>query len=192
MVQYVSQIGEAHAANRVIQGMTSDERFSYPGKIQPGDIYKVFRDLDEPVLSTTEIDSQIDWASRSTVRRQLIEMEEDTALRSKKAGDRDNAGVVWFVPEDMPEIPQPTPDLVKLIYQHPWMAMVVGGILSVGIGFLFFVPGYFGEGRYLGIVAREWLLLVSLILFVSGVAVSYAGSGLLIGKAAYRFIRNWM
>lgn len=189
-MQCVCQSSEAHAANHVIQGMSSDEKFSNPGKIQPGDIYKVFSDLDESVLSTTDIDSQIDWASRSTVRRQLIEMEEDGKLGSKKAGDKDNAGVVWFVPEELPEIPQPTPDVLKLIYRYPWFSMIIGGILSAGIGFLFFVPGYFGEGSYLGIVPREWLLLASLILFVVGVAVSYAGSGLIIGKAGYYIIKR--
>lgn len=168
----------------------SDGTSSYPGKVSSGDIYKAFRKGNQPVLSTSEIAQEIDHASRSTVWRKLTEMEENGELRKKKSGQKENAGVVWYPPEDLEEVPQPTPDILALIYTYPWFSLMVGGILSVGFAFLFFVPGFFGEGAYLGLIGRSWLLWTSFGLLVIGIVASYLGAFVIILKYTYSIIQN--
>ena len=170
--------------------MSSENRFSHPGKIQSGDIYEVYSTLDESVLTTAEIDDEIDWASRPTVRRQLKAMVESGELRSKKAGKNENAGIVWYLPDDLEEIPQPTPDLIRIIYRHPWFSLVAAGLLFTGLGFTSFMPGFFGDGLYLGIIPREPIVLVSIVLYSFGISMISAGSLLIIGSTAVNIIRN--
>ena len=172
--------------------MPPDDTFSHPGTVHSGDIFRIFREQEDSVLSTTEIDRQIDFASRSTVRRQLISMQENGELRSKKAGEAKNAGQVWYPPETIPEIPQPTPDLAKLIYRYPWLSLIVGGLLSIGFGFLFFIPGFFGQGLYLGVLTRDSLVLVSMVLTGVGIVMAYIGGGALMWKHVYSAIRTWI
>lgn len=170
--------------------MSSENRFSPPGKIQSGDIYEVFTTLGEPVLTTSEINNEIDWASRSTVLRKLKEMAESDDLRSKKAGDKSNAGVVWYLPDEIEDIPQPTPDLIRIVYRHPWFSLVVGGLFFTGFGFALFVPGFFGEGLYLGLVSRNSMVLISIGLYAFGIAMASAGSVLIIVEAVVNLLQN--
>jgi len=109
--------------------MSSEDRFIPPGKVQSGDVYEVFSSLDESVLTTSEIDEQIDWASRSTVLRKLNDMKKSDQLQSKKAGNKENAGVVWYLPEEIEDVPQPTPDLIRVVYRHPWFSMLTAAPL---------------------------------------------------------------
>lgn len=189
---------EVRASNRWITRcnpcevrMSSDNRFSHPGKVQSGDIYEVFRTLDEPVLSTSDINREIDWASRSTVHRQLVEMRNANELRSKKAGDQSNAGEVWYAPDEIEEIPQPTPDIIKLIYRNIYFSLVTGGLVIIGFGFILFLPGYFGEGQYLGLVNRNLLVLISLVLYVLGILMVSGGSVGVIKNMVAPMIRDY-
>lgn len=170
--------------------MSSGNRFSPPGKVQSGDIYEVFSTLDEPVLPTSEINREIDWASRSTVLRKLKKMADSDELRSKKAGDKENAGVVWYLPNQIDEIPQPTPDPIKLIYRHPWFSLLAGGLLFTGLSSTLFLPGFFGEGLYLGLIPRKPIVSVSLVMYLIGIVMASVGSVLIIGKAAVVLARN--
>lgn len=170
--------------------MSSENRFSQPGKVQSGDIYEVFSSLDESVLTTAEIDEEIDWASKSTVRRKLKSMTESNELRSKKAGENENAGVVWYLPEKIEELPEPTPDPIKLVYRHPWFSLVAGGLFFAGFGFTFFMPGFFGEGLYLGIVPRGPIVLVSIVLYAFGIAMASVGSIVIIGSTIVTAVQN--
>ena len=172
--------------------MPSDNRFSHPGLVQSGDIYEVFSSLDESVLTTAEIDEEIDWASKSTVRRQLKAMTESNELRSKKAGDNENAGVVWYLPDEIEDLPQPTPDPIKLVYRHPWFSLVAGGLLFAGFGFTFFMPGFFGEGLYLGLIPREPIVMVSIVLYAFGIAMVSVGSIVIIGSTVVTVVQNRM
>lgn len=190
MLRHVIHSVETRAAKASDPHMSSEDRFSHPGKIQPGDIYEVFREHEEPVLSTTDIDREIDWASRSTVRRQLVDMRESDELRSKKAGDQKNAGEVWYPSDKISDIPQPTPDPIKLLYRHPWFSLLSAGFFFVGFGFILFMPGYFGEGQYLGILDRDWLVLASFFLYFTGVVMVSIGSGRIIGKSIMSIYRN--
>lgn len=191
MLRYVLQSGESRVASPCEARMSSDDRFSHPGKVQSGDIYEVFRTLDEPVLSTSDINREIDWASRSTVRRQLVEMRDANELRSKKAGDQPNAGEVWYPPDEIEEIPQPTPNIIKLVYRNLWFSLIAGGLVIIGSGFMLFLPGFFGEGRYLGLVNRDLLVLVSLVLYVVGVSMVSVGSGGVVGNVVVPMIRDY-
>lgn len=188
---YVLQDGESRAATPCEARMSPDDRFSHPGKVQSGDIYEVFRTLDEPVLSTSDINREIDWASRSTVRRQLVEMRDGNGLRSKKAGDQPNAGEVWYPPNNIKKIPQPTPKIIKIIYKNLWFSLIACGFVLIGLGFMLFLPGFFGEGRYLGIINRDLLVIVSLILYVVGVLIVSVGSGGVIGNVVVPMIRDY-
>lgn len=172
--------------------MSSENRFSQPGLVQSGDIYEVFSSLDESVLTTAEINEEIDWASKSTVRRQLKAMTESNELRSKKAGDNENAGVVWYLPDEIEDLPQPTPDPIKLVYRHPWFSLVAGGLLFAGFGFTFFMPGFFGEVLYLGLIPREPIVMVSIVLYAFGIAMVSVGSIVIIGSTVVTVVQNWM
>jgi len=170
--------------------MSSEDRFTPPGKVQSGDVYEVFSSLDESVLTTSEIDDQIDWASRSTVLRKLNDMKESGQLQSKKAGNKENAGVVWYLPEEIEDVPQPTPDLIRVVYRHPWFSMLTGGLLFAGLGFALFMPSYFGEGLYLGLFPREPLVLVSIGLYVFGILVASVGGALVIWETVVTLVQN--
>jgi hypothetical protein len=170
--------------------MSSDNRFSHPGKIQSGDIYEVFSNRNESVLTTSEINREIDFASRSTVLRQLKSMRDSNELRSKKAGDKKNAGVVWYLPDDVTDIPQPTPDIIRLIYQHPWFSLVAAGLLFTGLGFTLFMPGFFGDGLYLGVAPRDAVVLASIALYSFGISMISAGSLLIIGSTILTGLRS--
>lgn len=164
--------------------MPSEDRFSHPGKIQPGDIYEVYRKLGEKVLNTSDFDREIDWAHRSTVRRQLVDMRDSRELQSKKGGDQPNAGEVWYPPDEIKEIPRPTPDPIRLIYRHPWFSLLTTGFFFIGFGFILFLPGFFGEGQYLGIINRDLLVFASLALYAFGIAMSTVGGVVIIGNMA--------
>ena len=168
----------------------SDKGSGSISKVGAGDIFKVFRESDEPVLSTTDIINEIDHASKSTVRRRLNTMRDNNELRSKKSGEKENDGVVWYPPNELPEIPQPTPKPLVLIYTHPWFSIMVGGLLSAGLGFLFFLPGILGEGSYLGIIDRDWLIGISIILYSVGVSAVYVGGAVIVGKFGYSIFKN--
>lgn len=191
MLLYVLQCGESRAATPCEARMSADDQFSNLGKVQPGDVYQVFRTLDEPVLSTSDINREIDWASRSTVRRQLAKMRDANELQSKKAGDQENAGEVWYPPKEIEEIPQPTPNPIRLIYRNPWFSLITVGFVFIGLGFVLFLPGFFGEGLYLGLVNRDLVVLVSLFLYVVGVSMVFVGSGGFIGNMVVPMIRNY-
>lgn len=171
--------------------MSSEKRFSHPGKVQPGDIFEVFRKLDESVLSTSDINREIDWASRSTIRRRLVDMRNAGDLRSKKAGDQKNAGEVWYPPDEIEDIPQPTPSLLKVIYQHPWFSLMAGGFFAIGFGFTLFMPGYFGQGLLLGLIDREIIVFVSVLLYGVGVAMVTVAGGTMIGRDVVTIIRDF-
>lgn len=109
-------------------------------------------------------------------------MRDSGKLQSKKGGTNPNAGEVWYPVGEIEEIPQATPDPIKLIYQHPWFSLLTAGFFFIGFGFILFMPGFFGEGQYLGILNRGILVQASLILYVSGVVMVAAASGLIIGK----------
>lgn len=168
----------------------SSDRFSHPGKVQPGDIYGVFRNSEEPVLSTSDFDEAIDWASRSTVRRELEDMRNSGKLESKKAGTNPNAGEVWYPVGELDEIPQATPDPIKLIYQHPWFSLLTAGFFFIGFGFILFMPGYFGEGQYLGILNRGLLVQTSLFLYIAGIVMVAASTGVIIARNVEAAILN--
>lgn len=191
ILRHVLQLGESRTATLCEARMSPNNRFSHPGKVQSGDIYELFRTLDEPVLSTSDIDREIDWASRSTVRRQLVEMRDANELRSKKAGDQSNAGEVWYVPDNIEDIPQATPNLIKSIYRNLWFSMIAGGLALIGFGFMLFLPGFFGEGQYLGLVSRELLVLVSLVLYIVGVLMTSLGSCGVIARTVVPLIRSY-
>lgn len=178
-----------HAIHNPDSRMSSD-RFSHPGKVQSGDIYEVFRNSDEPVLNTSDFDEAIDWASRSTVRRELEDMRDSGKLVSKKGGTNPNAGEVWYPVGEVEEIPQATPDPIKLVYQHPWFSLLTVGFFFIGFGFILFMPGYFGEGRYFGVLNRNILVQASLFLYISGVVMVAASTGLIIGKNIEVVIQN--
>lgn len=163
-------------------GMSSDNRYKPPRKVQPGDIYEVFRKLDEPVLSTTDFNREIDWASRSTVHRRLKDMRESGELRSKKGGKHQNAGEVWYPDGEIEDIPPATPDPIRLIYRYPWFSLLTTGFFIIGLGFMLFLPGFFGEGRYLGVIAREWMVRISLIFYFSGVIIVLVASVVIISR----------
>lgn len=146
--------------------------------------------MDEPVLNTSEIDGEIDWASRSTVLRKLNDMAESSRLRSKKAGKKENAGVVWYLPDEIEDVPQPTPDLIKIIYRHPWFSLLAGGLLFAGLGFTLFMPSYFGEGLYLGLFPRESVVLVSIGLYGFGIAMASVGGALIIWESVVTLVQN--
>lgn len=190
ILKYVAQTYESRASTLREARMSSEDRFSHPGIVQAGDIYEVFSSRGETVLTTTEIDEQIDWASRPTVLRKLNAMAESEELGSKKAGENENAGIVWYLPDDLEDIPQPTPDPIKLIYRHPWFSLIAGGFVFIGSGFILFLPGFFGEGLFLGVVDRELLVLVSLILYAIGVLMVSLGSGGVIGNVVMPMIRG--
>lgn len=168
----------------------SSDRFSHPGKVQPGDIYEVFRDSEEPVLSTSDFDEAIEWASRSTVRRELEDMRDAGKLESKKGGTNPNAGEVWYPVGELEEIPQATPDPIKLVYQHPWFSLLTAGFFFIGFGFILFLPGFFGEGQYLGLLDRDILVRVSLFLYISGVIMVAVSAGRIIGRSVQTAIQN--
>ena len=170
--------------------MSSENRFSHPGKIQSGDIYEVFTNRGETVLTTSEINREIDWASRSTVHRQLKQMREENELRSKKAGDNENAGVVWYLPDELEDIPQPTPDPIRIVYQHPWFSLAAAGLVFTGIGFTLFMPGFFGDGLYLGLISRELSVQVSIVLYSFGIAMISVGSLGSIWNGARTIVQN--
>lgn len=107
------------------------------------------------VLNTSDFDEAIDWASRSTVRRELEDMRDSGEIGSKKGGTQPNAGEVWYPAGELEEIPQATPDPIKLTYQHPWFSLLIVGFFFIGFGFILFMPGHFGEGRYFGVLNRN-------------------------------------
>lgn len=160
------------------------------GKVQSGDIYQVFRDLDDPVLSTSEFNNHIDFASRSTIYRKLTEMEKNGTLETKKAGSGDQAGRVWYPPDELPDIPEPTPKLKRITYRNPGLSIMVLGFIAIGIGFLFYVPGQFGEGDYLGLINRDWLVVSSIVTASVGLAMIYLGGGWVIGRNLYSYLAS--
>lgn len=166
----------------------SDDKPSL-GKVRSGDIYNVFHETDEPVLSTTDIANKINWASRSTVLRKLGKMREHDQLQSKKAGEKENAGIVWYPPDDLSEVPPPSPELLVFIYTYPWFSIMIGGLISVGFGFLFFMLSL-GEGASLGIIGGNWFLIVSLILLSVGVGAAFIASLVVIWKSAQEILPN--
>lgn len=190
LVRHVPQTYELRAVIVREARMPSGNRFSQPGIVREGDIYEVFSSLGQKVLTTSEIDEEINWASNSTVRRQLKKMTKSGELRSKKAGENQNAGIVWYLPDEFEKIPQPTPDPIKLVYQHPWFSLVAGGLLFTGIGFTLFMPGFFGDGLYLGLISRELIVLISIALYSFGVSMISAGSILIIGSTVMTAVRN--
>ncbi|AXG08239.1 hypothetical protein DU500_17255 (plasmid) [Haloplanus rubicundus] len=119
-------------------------------------------------------------------------MTESNELRSKKAGDNENAGMVWYLPDEIEDLPQPTPDPIKLVYRHPWFSLVAGGLLFAGFGFTFFMPGFFGEGLYLGLIPREPIVMVSIVLYAFGIAMVSVGSIVIIGSTVVTVVQNRM
>jgi hypothetical protein len=117
-------------------------------------------------------------------------MTESNELRSKKAGENENAGVVWYLLEKIEELPEPTPDPIKLVYRHPWFSLVAGGLFFAGFGFTFFMPGFFGEGLYLGTVPRGPIVLVSIVLYAFGIAMASVGSIVIIGSTIVTAVQN--
>ena len=166
--------------------MSSEDSFPYPGKVQPGDVFEVFRNHEDPVLSTTEIDGDIDWASRSTVHRQLVSMRENGQLKSKKSGTKDNAGVVWYPSDEIEPVPPATPDPIKLIYRYPWFSLLVGGFFLIGFGFIVFIPGYFGEGNYIWNINRDVLVYAGVFLYGFGISIAIISGMIIIAQGIIR------
>lgn len=170
--------------------MSPEDEVSGLKKVQQGDIYQVFRDRDKLVLSTSDINREIDWASRSTVHRRLKQMRKDGKLRSKKAGDKENEGKVWYIPDELNEVPQPTPDKIRLVYRNIWLFLAGTGIVIVAVGFALFLPGIIGEGQYLGLIDRDLLVLVSLIMYFIGVPMVILGGIGVLGKTIRPIVQN--
>lgn len=170
--------------------MSSDDRFSPPGKVQAGDIFEVFTTNNEPVLSTTDFDNAIDWASRSTVRRQLEDMRDANEIKSKKAGDNPKAGEVWYPADEIEDIPPATPDIIKIIYLNPWFSLLAGGFFFIAFGFILFLPGVFGQGQYLGLFNRDLLVYASLFLYSSGVAIVFVSGVVIIVKGVASVVQK--
>ncbi|MFC7045527.1 hypothetical protein ACFQH6_09055 [Halobacteriaceae archaeon GCM10025711] len=170
--------------------MPSSDRFSHPGKVQSGDIFEVFRNQEDSVLSTSDINKEIDWASRSTVRRQLMKMRNQGELHSKKAGEQKNAGEVWYPPNEIKDIPRPTPDIIRVIYRNPWISLMAGGLVFIGFGFVLFLPGFFGEGLYFGLFSRKSIVRLSFLLYSFGIAMSSISGIVFIGETILSAFRN--
>lgn len=59
---------------------------------------------------------------------------------------------------------------------------MTAGFFFIGFGFILFMPGYFGEGQYLGILNHGILVRASLFLYIAGVVVVATSTGLIIGR----------
>lgn len=62
--------------------------------VADGEILDVFRDADEPILTTAEIAGHLDIEERG-LRTRLNKLTEEGLIRKKAAG----SGVVWWHPE---------------------------------------------------------------------------------------------
>jgi len=170
--------------------MSSTDRFKPPGKVTSGDIYEVFRSKDEWVLNTSDFDDNIDWASRSTVRRQLDEMLKSGEIHSKQAGKGENSGLVWYPSDKIREVPQPTPDPIKLIYRNPWFSTFIIGLLIIGFGFILFMPGLINNGPVLGIVNPRAMINAGVVFYVIGVGTALGGAVMFANRQFITAIRN--
>lgn len=90
-----------HACHQIV--------FHIPERYNPAISMKFSETPRTPMLSTSDFDEAIDWASRSTVRRELEDMRESGTLESKKAGKNPTACEVCYPVGKLEEIPQATP-----------------------------------------------------------------------------------
>ncbi|PSP83545.1 hypothetical protein BRC96_06895 [Halobacteriales archaeon QS_6_64_34] len=73
--------------------MTNNSKPGRKPRVTDDEILQVFRDTNDPVLSTDEVADQLPLERRSVYDR-LVSLREDGALTSKQVGGRN----IWWIP----------------------------------------------------------------------------------------------
>lgn len=76
--------------------MTGSSKPGPKPSVTDDDLLALFRESDDPVLSTAEVAEQVSLARRSVYDR-LVSLREDGRLAGKQIGGRNT---VWWIPED--------------------------------------------------------------------------------------------